>query len=192
MAKRESIRAMLTGGRPLSIGRVREVAALVLAQPRRASQLIECLWDEDPGVANRAADALERASFHKATLAAALTDSLLGLLAEAEHNKLRWNLALIVPRLELTVPECRSAAAILRTYLEDRSSIVKTLAMQGLADLTRQDPSLLPEVLDMLRILSRSGTPAQRARGRILLRRLEPPQSRVARRRKPAPNDACD
>ncbi|MGC1460735.1 MAG: hypothetical protein WA802_00950 [Terracidiphilus sp.] len=142
-------------------------------------------------MANRAADALERASYHKPALAVAWKKSLLGLLAEAEHNKLRWNLALIVPRLELTVPECRRAAAISRTYLEDRSSIVKTLAMQGLADLTRRDPSLLPEVLDILRILSRSGTPAQRARGRILLRRFEAPEARAGRSRKPAPNDAC-
>jgi hypothetical protein len=45
--------------------------------------------------------------------------------------------------------------------------------MQGLAGLGRQNPSLLPEVLDLLRILTRSGTPAMRARGRILLRGLE-------------------
>ena len=45
--------------------------------------------------------------------------------------------------------------------------------MHGLADLTRYDPSLLPEVIDLLRILSRSGTPAMRARGRILLGKLE-------------------
>jgi hypothetical protein len=190
MAKQETIRAMLTGGRPLFAGRVREVAALILAQPKKASELIECLWDEDAGVANRAADALEKATLHKAALAQPWKDSLLGLLAEAEQNKLRWNLALVVPRMELTVPECRRAAAILRTYLEDRSSIVKTLAMQGLADLTRQDPVLMPDVLDMLRILARSGTPAQRARGRILLRRLEGQDARVARFRKPEPKSA--
>ena len=45
--------------------------------------------------------------------------------------------------------------------------------MHGLAGLTRWDPSLLPQVLDMLRVLSRSGTPAMRARGRILLKRME-------------------
>ena len=32
---------------------------------------------------------------------------------------------------------------------------------------------MMPEVLDMLRSLSRSGTPAMRARGRILLKRME-------------------
>ncbi len=187
MTKPETIRFMLTaGGHALSVGRVRDVAAFVLSQPKKMSKLIEYLWDEDPGVANRAADALERVSCHQPSLPAPWKDSLLGLLAEAAQNKLRWNLALIVPRLTLSAPECRRAAAILRTYLEDKSSIVKTCSMQGLAELTRQDSSLLPEVLDLLRILARSGTPAMRARGRILLRKLEAPKPSLARFRKSA------
>jgi hypothetical protein len=173
MPRRETIRSMLAEGSRLAIGRVREVAALVLADPKNAARLIECLWDEDPGVANRAADALERASHNQPLLAAPWKDALLGILAEAEHNKLRWNLALVVPRLALTPYEARRAAGILRTYLEDKSSIVKTCAMQAMAELTRHDPSLFSEVLDLLRILSRSGTPAMRARVRILLRRLD-------------------
>ncbi|MGA2833074.1 MAG: hypothetical protein ABSE55_08385 [Terracidiphilus sp.] len=187
MPASETIRSMLAAGRhPLSVGRAREVAALILAHPKKMSKLVEYLWDEDPGVANRAADALERASCRQPSLAAPWKDSLLGLLAETEQNKLRWNLALIVPRLTLTASECRRAASILRTYLEDKSSIVKTCAMQGLAELTCQDSSLLPEVLDLLRILTRSGTPAMRARGRVLLRKLEAPDPSVARFRKTA------
>ena len=187
MEKQETIRAMLARGRhKLDVGRTKEVVALILAKPRRVDQLIECLWDEDPGVANRAADALERVSYDRPLLAAAWTESLIGLMAEAEQNKLRWNLALLVPRLELSVDEAQRVGASLRTYLDDRSSIVKTAAMHGLAALTRHDPKLLPEVLDMLRILSRSGTPAMRARGRILLRQLETPSTRPTRQRKPA------
>ena len=174
MPKREIIRSMLTEGRGrLSRGRAAEVADIVLAQPKEASRLIECLWDEDPGIVNRAADALERASRDLPSILESWKAPLLGLLPEAAQNKLRWNLALIVPRLALTVPESRRAAATLQTWLEDRSSIVKTCAMQGLTELAGQNPSLRPEVLDLLRILSRSGTPAMRARGRILLRRLE-------------------
>ena len=180
MTKPESIRSMLLAGRHrLHSGRAREVAALILVQHKKLPQLIECLWDDDAGVANRAADALERANFHQPALASPWKDALLGLLAEARENKLRWNLALSVPRIKLSAVEAQRAAAALRTYLEDRSSIVKTAAMQGLADLTRHDPSLLPEVLDMLRILSRSGTPAMRARGRILLKKLEAPRKRT-------------
>ncbi len=170
---------LLAGRHRLHAGRARQVAALILAQPKKISQLIECLWDEDAGVANRAADALERATFHQPSLAQPWKDALLGLMAEAQQNKLRWNLALSIPRIELSATEAQRAAAALRTYLEDKSSIVKTAAMHGLADLTRHDPGLLPEVLDTLRILSRSGTPAMRARGRILLKRLEAPRQRT-------------
>jgi hypothetical protein len=98
---------------------------------------------------------------------------LIGLLAEATENKLRWCLAPVVPRLALTIPECKRVAETLQSYLDDQSSIVKTMALQGLADLTRQDASLLPEVVDLLNIHSRSGVAAMRARGRMLLKRLE-------------------
>ena len=86
---------------------------------------------------------------------------------------MRWNLALVIPRLKLTLPECRRIAEVLQTYLDDPSSIVKTAALHGMADLTRQDPQLLPAVLDLLRVAGRSGTPAMRARSRILLKELE-------------------
>jgi hypothetical protein len=174
MTKANTIRSMLAEGRsPLSRGRAADVAALIFAQPRKAAQLTQCLWDEDPGVVNRAADALERASFHLPSILKPWQAPLLGLLAEAQLKKLRWNLALIVSRLELTIPESGRAAAILQSWLDDESSIVKTCAMHGLADLTRQNSSLLPDVLDQIRILTRTGTPAVRARGRILLKRME-------------------
>lgn len=165
---------MLLAGHRMAPGLSPEVAAQLLKRPRMAGQLVALLWDADQGVANRAADALERASYHKPELLRRWKDALLGRMADATANKLRWNLALIIPRVPLTVSETERAAAVLRSWLEDRSSIVKTAAMQGLAGLTHWNPALLPEMLDMLRILSRSGTPAMRARGRILLKKLEP------------------
>jgi hypothetical protein len=182
----ETIRSMLTAGRHrISSGRTAEVVDLVRADLKRALELIECLWDKEPAVAMRAADALEKLTRRGpsqpdlvrdallALLQRSWTAPLIGLLSETTENKLRWCLTPVLPRLTLTIFECRRVAAILRTCLEDKSSIVKTCAMQGLAELTRQDASLLPEVLDLLRILARSGTPAMRARGRILLGKLE-------------------
>ena len=62
MATVKTIRAMLMPGRRLEPGNACEVAALVLKNPRKTGQVIECLWDEDAGVANRAADATTRLS----------------------------------------------------------------------------------------------------------------------------------
>jgi len=173
MPKQEKIRSMLAMGNRIAAARAPEVAGILLRDPRKAAQVVQCLWDEDPGVANRAADALERASCQTPEFLGAWKDALLGRMADATENKLRWNLALMAPRLRLTVAETERAAAVLRMWLNDKSSIVKTSAMHGLAGLTIWNPALLPEMLDMLRILSRSGTPAMRARGRILLKRLE-------------------
>jgi len=174
MPPAEHLRTMLSVGRQqIHLGRTCEAVALVRAQPRKARQLMECLWDDDLGVASRAADALEEVTRDKPSLLAPWKDELVGLLSEATQNKLRWSLALIVPRCRLSYAECERVAQILVTYLEDPSSIVKTCALQGLADLTVQAPALLPSVLDLVCIHSRSGTPAMRARGRKLQLQLE-------------------
>jgi hypothetical protein len=182
------LRSELAIGRhALDRGRVPEIARLIAAQPRRAERVIELMWDDDPGIASRAADVLERISHNPSPALGRILDeykeALLGLLPDAGFKKLRWNLAFVIPRLDLTLAEARRAAATLYTFLEDRSSIVKTAALQGLADLTRHDPGSLPAVLDLLRIHGRSGTPAMRARSRHLIQRLDP-TARLSRRRR--------
>jgi hypothetical protein len=181
MVQQTDLRSMLAVGRnALDATRVPAVAALVQAQPRKAPRLLELLWDDDPGVASRAADVLERISRDPSpAMCRALAnfkEALLGLLSDARFIKLRWNLALTIARLPLTQAEARRAAAVLHTYLEDKSSIVKTGALQGMTDLARHDPASLPAVLDLLRIHGRSGTPAMRARSRLLLAKLEKPR----------------
>ena len=78
----------------------------------------------------------------------------------------------MIPRLELTPKERAVAMDILFDYLRDRSSIVKTFAMQGLADLASKDCSLRGKILPLLEELTEIGTPAMRARGRNLLQHL--------------------
>lgn len=146
---------------------------MVEGRPGKLAQLIECLWDTNPAVASRAADALERSTRDRPGVAQRWKDELLGLMAETTEKKIRWNLALVVPRLKLSLRECRRTAEVLNSYLDDPSSIVKTAALHGMTDLTRQDPDSLPDVLDVLRMAGRSGTPAMRARSRILLKAIE-------------------
>ena len=97
---------------------------------------------------------------------------VLGLAREAVQQELRWHLALMLPRLKMSASERRRAYDSLRVYLEDRGSIVRTHAMQGLADLARQDAALRADVAETIRELTRSGTAAMKARGRKLLREL--------------------
>jgi hypothetical protein len=164
---------MLVGGDRRSIGRANEVVDLVRLDPKKFGLLIECLWDPDPLVRMRAADAAEKTSRDRIGLLLPYKTPLLGLLAETTQQEVQWHLAVMVPRLNLTPAECRGVAEVLQQYLDDRSSIVRTCAMQGLFDLTRRNSSLRPMVLDLLSSLTRTGTPAIRARGRILLVQLQ-------------------
>jgi hypothetical protein len=174
-AKNKNILALLSGGDRRSIGRNNAVAAMVLARPALFRALIKGLWDQDAVVRMRAADAAEKVSRQKPELLQPFKAELLGLLAETTEQEVRWHMAQMIPRLSLTTAERAHAASTLRAYLDDRSSIVKTFAMQGLADLALADKELLPSAMELLERLTQTGTPAMRARGRKLLARVVRP-----------------
>ena len=174
---RRNILALLEGGDRRTIGRSDQVAAMVCKNPGLFPELIAGLWSDDPLVRMRAADAAEKVTRTKRELLRPYKKELLGLMAEATQQELRWHLAAIVPRLVLNSKERQQAASSLNTYLEDRSSIVRTSALQGLADLAQDEPSLRPNVIELLRESARSGTPAMKARSRRLLLHFRPDDS---------------
>ena len=87
-------------------------------------------------------------------------------------GQVRWHVAQMLPRLELTEQERRRVFRVLLGYLNDPSSIVRTFAMQALVDVARESPALLPVVRRRIRKLAVDGTPAMKARGRKLLKEL--------------------
>jgi HEAT repeat protein len=164
---------LLQGGDRRTIGRSDQVAAIVSKAPERFPELIAGLWSEDPLVRMRAADAAEKVTRKNPELLLPYKEELLGLMAETTQQELRWHLAAMVPRLALSANERQAAVSALINYLEDKSSIVKTFALQGLAELAQDDPGIRPEVMEILRDATRNGTPAMKARSRKLLLRLE-------------------
>jgi HEAT repeat protein len=171
---RKNILILLEGGDRRTIGRANEVAALVSNHPKLFPKLIAGLWSEDPLVRMRAADAAEKVTRAHRELLPPYKKELLGLMAETQEQELRWHLAAMVSRLMLNDRERQTATSSLTTYLKDRSSIVKTSALQGLSDLAEKEPTLRPRVIEILHEATRSGTPAMKARSRKLLLQLDP------------------
>jgi len=163
---------MLQGGDRRSIGNSNQVVAQILRQPDRFSELIECLWSDDPIVRMRAADAAEKVSVQRPDLFKVFKAELLGLADEATQAELRWHFAQILPRLPLTRVERGRVVVRLREYLQDRSSIMKTFALQGLAELAAGDPTQESEMTELLKKVCRTGTPAMKARGRKLIKQF--------------------
>ncbi len=170
---KSSILELLKGGDRRSIGRADEVAAAVSMNLALFPALMKGWWSEDPLVRMRTADATEKITRNNPDLLGRYRRDLLGLMAEAKQPELRWHLAAILPRLPLDAKERRVVSSLLRSYLEDDSSIVKASALQALADLAEGQPSIQPGVIKLLRQSARNGTPAMKARSRKLLLHLE-------------------
>jgi HEAT repeat protein len=173
MAPSKDILRRLAGGDRRSIGQSNQIAALVLKRSALFGHLVRGLRAPDPVVRMRAADAAEKVSLERPDLLVSFKTELLRLLETATEQELRWHLAQIVPRLPLTRRDRLRAFSAFQSYLQDRSSIVRTCAMQALADLASSDTGLLRQVVKLLRKHTENGTAAMKARGRKLLHQLE-------------------
>lgn len=164
---------MLEGGDRRSIGKSNKAAALVLEEPGRMDALFSGMASGDPLVRMRCADAAEKVTALHPEYLHPYKDVLLNTLSKTGQKEVRWHVAPMLARLPLTEAEQKNAVDILLAYLNDRSSIVKTFAMQALADLAARDGKLRPLVLRHIRELAVTGTPAMKARGKKLLARLD-------------------
>jgi HEAT repeat protein len=144
----------------------------VLADPALFPGLFACLSSSNLVVRGRAADAIAKVAAQRPSHLQPYKAKILRLAAITDQNIVRWHLALLFNRFKLTAREREIALDILLSYLEDRSSIVRTFAMQGLADLALSDPSLLDRIVPVIQHCTATGSPAMKARGRMLLKQL--------------------
>ena len=158
--------AKLQGTDRRSIGRSEEVVGDVLADPGQFRLVFDAMLGPDPVVRMRAADAVEKITRRRPDLLRGLEDRVLTEVAAIDQQEVRWHVAQLLPRLALTPPQRARAITILRGFLDDDSRIVRTFAMQALADLAEHDEQMRRWVRPLLAELTRTGTPAMRSRGR--------------------------
>jgi hypothetical protein len=163
----------LQGGDRRSIGRVPGVVQQVFKQPQLVAELLPALSHDDPVVRLRAGDVLEKVSRIHPEWLQPSRSYLLELAAIATDQEVRWHLAQLLPRLNLTSPQRLKLAALLDDYFTDASAIVRVSALQALADLAGLDSTLRRRALARVRSSLRQGGPAERARARKLLGALD-------------------
>ena len=157
-----------------------EVVADVLKKPQLFRQVVAGIAYTDPGVRMRASDAIEKITRFRPELLQPYKKNFLSVFATIDQKEVRWHLAQILPRLELTRKERQQVFDILISFLDDNSRIVKTFAMQGLADIAEMDHSYLPRVVKIVENLMASGIPAIQSRGKKLLPKLTKAQPNPA------------
>ncbi len=159
----------LAGGDRRSIGNAGVVVRQVLTDPSKLVEVIAGLSAADPLVRMRCADVAEKVSAAHPEWLQPHKGVLIKLAARATQQELRWHLAQMLPRLTLDTVEHRAAVRVMFAYLNDPSKIVKTFAMQALADFARNDRALRRRLPRILADILQSGSPAMQARARKLL-----------------------
>jgi HEAT repeat protein len=173
----------LKGGDRRSIGKSEEAVKDIARTPALFADLFAGLFDADPVIRMRAADAVEKSTRNGPELLRPWKRALLEQISILPEKEVRWHIAQLIPRLSLTPGEQETAVQILMGYLQDESSIVKTFSMRALADLALRDDRLRSQIAPLIERLTRTGTPAMRSRGRKLLKQLG--QSSIPQSRKP-------
>jgi len=167
--KKSDLRQKLSGGDRRSIGKSEEVVSEVLADARLFGALFDCMLADDPLVRMRAADAVEKITLLRPDFLKPFKSKLITRVAKIDQQEVRWHVAQLVSRLELSRSERKTVHDFLQEYLNDKSSIVRTFAMQALADLATQDAGLKRGIVKQLERLTKEGTPAMQSRGKKLL-----------------------
>lgn len=164
----------LRGGDLRSLGAADEVAAAAIDDGALIPLLVNGMIAEEPVVRMRCADALEKATRDHPKRLRPHASHLLALLDPSQPKEVLWHVLQMTPRVRWRAAQKDVVLLAVEGCLGSSSAIVKTCAMQALAELARQQwPQELGRVVRMLQELSRSGTAAMRARGAKLLRGLE-------------------
>ena len=167
------ILSRLRGGDRRSIGKVNEVVAAVRKKPDLFKDLVNGLFDENPVVRMRAADAMEKISLDNPQSLQPFKTELIRLAQQTQQQELRWHTAQMIPRLKLTPKEAATVTDILFDYLNDKSKIVVTFAIQALSDLALTKGDASARVIRAIEKLTRTGSPAIQSRGKKLLPKLK-------------------
>lgn len=166
----------LVGGAPHTLGRSPEVAAQVLARPELIDELFDGLADDDETIRNRSSDALERVAATRPDLLRPYKRELLTRVTPIDHWIVRTHTCQILARLDNYTPaERRRTIALMRSWLGEKSSIVKTVAFDCAVRLSLA-PGFAAERAAAAALVEECAahgeTPALRARARILRKSL--------------------
>jgi len=149
-----------------------DVQAL-LDDPSLIEELITAFEHGDRNCMEYAAECMEKVAARKPELLAPYCPVVLELIGSAGSWLVKLRVARMIPRLPLSGGQRLHAFELMRGYLSEKSSIVRTWAMQAMFELSRKDAALRDDVLDVIDHALAGGTAAMKARARHLRRAIE-------------------
>jgi hypothetical protein len=173
----------LSGGDRRSIGKAERVVEQILKTPALLRDVVRGFTHDDPVIRMRCADVAEKVSAAHPEWLQRHKQALLSFASTVQEKEVRWHMAQMIPRLELSPSEKRRAVALLFKYLEDGSQIVKTFSMQALFEMSAADAKLRARVIPILQGTVHNGSPAVRSRAKKLFTAIDREPAAPARDR---------
>ena len=163
----------LKGGDRRSIGRADEVVCDIQKDQSLFKEVFKGLYHDDPVVRMRSADVAEKVTKKNPELLTGFEKAIIEELSQIEQQEVCWHIALILPRLSYSRSQEKEIFETLKRYLFHKSKIVNVNAMEALTMLALKNNSMKQGVKNIIKSKVASGSPALKARGRKLLKRLD-------------------
>jgi len=186
----ESLRDLLLGGDRRSIARSGQALELLRSRPERVAEVAALARDGDPLVSQRALDLLEKLAHDHPEWIEPHKRLFIGPLADSDRWEVRLQIVRALPLFRWKKAEQLRVREILRRDIRHPQKFVKAWALDSLATLAREDPTLRPLVLRHLASFERSRSKALAARARHVRERLQKLPTTGRRRRRNAGENA--
>ncbi len=156
---------ILKGGDLRSIGKANDAITMVTSQ-ETFDELFTGLHSPDRKVVMRSADAIEKITAHNHNYLHKHKQALLNILQIAKDIELKWHVALLVTRLDLTEKECKQIWDILTQWATDgnESKIVRVNSIQGLFNLVQMRPGFTQSFYSTISHIEKEKIPSLNAR----------------------------
>jgi hypothetical protein len=158
------------------MGRGPEAASMELVEAALAAggegvceDLVRRLGDKDKGVVERAARTLKKIAERDGARLFGWRKKLLQAALGAVDKRVQWNLTIVVGKLPLKGADKGLAVELMYERLKDKSGLNRTMAMQGLVDLSEGNAGMRRRAMVVVREFLENGTPAMKARARKVL-----------------------
>ena len=143
-----TLRLLLSGGNPRSLGAVDLVIGLCRTEPKRVDELVSCVVDcPDEIVRMRASDALEKLCRAQPPLVQPHLSTILCAMSRIDQPSVQWHVAQMLAELVLDAAQREGAVRILSDYIQSSGDwIVLNCTLDTLAVFARQEPALVEQL----------------------------------------------
>lgn len=169
----QNIERLLREGDKRTVGNVALVVEKAGNDTESFAAIFDLIFHEESAIQMRAADTLVKIAQQYPEMLQPYKERILNELTLLNHQEVNWHTAQMLGILKLTKKESEKAIGVLKRFLQHKSSILRTFVLQAMCDIAQKHPLYKEETISIITKATESGTPAMKARGRMLLKVLK-------------------